>query len=119
MSIRKVISFIEGFFVTFNPWLAIVAGATVSITKRKNRYYSERETSVMFVIGAISGLLGGLAGFGKDYLQWWSPYSKGILSSLIGIKLWIPGLMVGLAIWGILKDSKNEKKEELPNDSVS
>ncbi|WP_297475116.1 hypothetical protein [Thermococcus sp.] len=114
MSIREVISFIEEFFVTFNPWLAIVAGATVSITKRNNRYYSERETSVMFVIGAISGLLGGLAGFGKDYLQWWSPYSKGILSSLIGIKLWIPGLMVGLAIWGILKDSKNEKRRNCP-----
>lgn len=103
MDIRRAVSFIEGFFVTFNSWLAIVAGAMVSLTKRENRYYSKKETSISFVTGALGGLLCGLVGFGKDYLQWWSPYSKGISSSIIGIKLWIPGLMIGLAIWRIIR----------------
>ncbi|WP_456443664.1 hypothetical protein [Thermococcus sp.] len=111
MGWRKIISFIEGLSVTFNPWLAIIAGAIVYITKRENRYYSERRTSVIFVIGAISGILCGFIGFEKEYLQWWNPYSEGILRSLIGIKLWIPGVMIGLAIWGILRGSKDENGE--------
>ena len=107
----KTISFIEGFFVTFNPWLAIIAGAMASLTKRENRYYSKEETSIAFLIGTLSGFLCGLVGFKKSYLQWWNPYSKGILSSLLGVKLWIPAVMIGLAIWGILRRSKDEDEK--------
>jgi len=111
MKLRKWISLIEGFFVTFNPWLAILSGAMVALTKRENRYYSEKETSIVFIIGALSGFLCGLVGFKRSYLQWWNPYSKGILSSLIGVKLWIPAVMIGFAIWGIFRGSKDGDKK--------
>jgi hypothetical protein len=110
--LKKWVSLIEGFFVTFNPWLAILSGAMVVLTRREDRYYSNKETSVIFIIGALGGLLCGLIAFRQEYFQWWSPHSKGILSSLIGVKLWIPAVMIGFAIRGILGGSKNENWEE-------
>ncbi|WP_297437592.1 hypothetical protein [Thermococcus sp.] len=108
---EKAISFIEGFFVTSNPWLAIIAGAMASLTRRENRYYSKEETSIAFLIGTLSGFLCGLVGFRGSYFQWWNPYSKGILSSLIGVKLWIPAVMIGLALREILRGPKDEDEK--------
>ncbi len=66
------------------------------------------------------GFLLGCGVFGWRYYRLWWDYRGDLLTIVAGSRpIWLLAVLGGLAIWGILRGSKNEKEEGVPNESIS
>jgi len=109
MQMKKLISFTEGVLATLHPWFAVIVLVSNWIIKPKMKYYSKRSTSVLFLSGMPIGFLLGYGLFNGEYLQWWWEYKGDLLTILAGSRpIWLLVVLLGLAIWGILRGSKDE-----------
>ncbi|WP_010479196.1 hypothetical protein [Thermococcus zilligii] len=105
---KEMISFLEGLLSTLHPWFAVIVLVLNWITKPRMKYYSQRPTSVFFLAGMP---IGSILGYGlfKEYLQWWLDYRGDLLTIVAGSRpVWLLIVLLGLAIWGILRGSKDE-----------
>ena len=117
---RKAVFFLEGILATLHPWFAVFVLVGNWILKPSVKYYSQRETSVLFLAGMPFGFLLGYGVFGWRYYRLWLDCRGDLLTIMAGSRpIWLLAVLGGLAIWGILRSSKNERGEGLPNDPVS
>ena len=100
--------FLGGILAAITPWTSLLIGVVVYI--KKNRYYSAFSTSVAFLLGGVFGALFGYFLLGDIFLAWWTS-SGGLTGMLIGIKLWIPALLFGASVIGILRAGFQKYKE--------
>ncbi|WP_175059503.1 hypothetical protein [Thermococcus sp. 2319x1] len=106
--------FLEGLLAAITPWTALLIGILVYVNKNKYPYYSALSTSVVFLLGGVFGALFGYFLLGDTFLAWWTS-SEGLTTMLIGIKLWIPALLFGASVIGILREGFQKYKETRRN----
>ena len=112
MEIREAVSFTEGLLATLYPWFAVVVLVFNWIIKPQMKYYSRRATSIPFLVGMSIGFVLGYGIFNSDYMQWWWNYKGDLLAIVAGSRpVWLLIVLLGLAIWGILRGSKNEAEK--------
>ncbi|WP_297463974.1 hypothetical protein [Thermococcus sp.] len=99
---HSLLSFLAGMLAAMSPWTALLVGIAVYANKNKFIYYSTLKTSMLFLLGGAVGALFGYFLLGDTFLTWWTS-SKGITSVLIGMKLWVPVILFGAAVIGILR----------------
>ncbi|ASJ12659.1 hypothetical protein [Thermococcus thioreducens] len=102
--------FLEGLLAAITPWTALLIGIVVYVNKSKSPYYSALSTSVAFLLGGVFGALFGYFLLSDTFLAWWTS-SEGLTAMLIGIKLWIPALLFGASVIGILRATFQKYKE--------
>ena len=112
MKISEAVSVTEGLLSTLHPWFAVIVLVFNWITRPRMKYYSQRPTSVRFLVGMPVGFMLGYGLFKREYLQWWWNYKGDLLTIVAGSRpVWLLIVLLGLAIWGILRGSKNEAKK--------
>ncbi|NJE02014.1 hypothetical protein [Thermococcus sp. JdF3] len=107
---RLFLYFLKGLLAAITPWTALLIGIVVYVNKSKYSYYSALSTSVAFLLGGVFGALFGYFLLGDTFLAWWTS-SGGLTTILIGIRLWIPALLFGASVIGILKWGFQKYKE--------
>jgi hypothetical protein len=106
---KGAISFLEGLLSALHPWFAVVVLVGNWITKPTMKYYTKRQTSVLFLAGLPVGFILGYELF-DEYIQWWWNYKGDLLTIVAGSRpVWLLTVLLGLGIWGILRGSKDEE----------
>lgn len=103
--------FLMGVSAVITPWAALLIVILLYFKGNKYSYYSASNTSLVFLLGGVFGALFGYFLLGTTFLEWWSPSSKGLTRLLLGKKLWIPALLFGASVVGVLREFFKKYKE--------
>jgi len=108
----KRVFFVEGFLSVLHPWLAVAVLVLNWIIKPQMKYYSGKPASVQFLAGMPVGFILGYGAFRGEYLQWWLDYKGDLPRIVAGSRpAWVLAVLAGLALWGILRRSKEENEK--------